>query len=219
MTIIVWDGKVLAADKRGFDKIEFPFKDIYSIDQAADLHDYLGPERGLVKQILNETGPVRKIAVPKKAYFKNSKVRAIGVSGDLSIIEVLNKKHDSDLSFFDSLLYTSKNSFIVLTENFVAKIDNKEPLNSRTIIYPHDSLVTCGGSEFNGLNGAKVALTAEQIINFAIMSDYACGLGIDIVAGKGPKDIFTLKTKPMTKDDLKHFYDTVLSVIPKPKKG
>lgn len=218
MTIIVWDGKKLAADKRGFDRIEFPYKEHYGPEEARELIDYLGPERGLIKLILNETGPVRKIIAPKDAYFRNSKIRAIGASGDLSVLKALAVKQETDLSFFDSLLYTNKNSYLVVTENFIAKIDNKENLLSRTMIYPKDVIVTCGGSEFNYLDGHKLDLTAEQLINFAAMSDYACGLGIDVINGAGSKTIKTIPINPISPKDLKHFYDTILNTVSKNKR-
>lgn len=213
MTVIAWDGKVLASDTRSFEEVNLDFVENYNEEECKCLlKALLPPSKDDMAKFYRLQDGERKIYVPKKLYYREFLVQAIGISGDTETIKMVKRiPEDGNLLSEDSPLFLRDCSAIIVTEVGIF-VTNNYLDNISIMRYPRDTFYSIGVGKSEPLNGARaVSMKSIALVNIASVRNGTNGGECDFWPDKG-KIISRIPINDKPIEDMKLYYDEVLKV-------
>lgn len=223
MTIVVWDGKTLAADKRCFKENKINFFSKYSEEDHEMMNSITGGELIIAKKHWSRQEPVTKIMIVHGLLYRGEQVEAIGVSGDVTVFQALKEEVRrlkrlkfplEEIGDFNSLFMLLDASFIIITKTHaIAKFTNNGGAITE-IITTRDKFLNVGSGAISSLNGTKPNIEAIDFVHFCTMQNGTTGDGVDYF--EPGKNLMLQKTIPQVMHDaviLERVYDGILGVV------
>lgn len=216
MSIVIWDGTTLSADTRAW--IKHPFKEVsgYSPEDASLIKKLLGDgthhDFSLQSNYHQSRDNNRKISLRTGLLADGLKVKAIGCTGALELLEIINKlPNGTDLADYinnpfrgyeGKILAVTQNELILITnyvDEFVVKHVKK------------NVVISMGSGVLPALPYAPGFMTAAELVKVSCYMSTAQGGQVETWCGKGR----SLQTEPVGEvriDLIKKYFDHVLAL-------